>query len=99
MKVYLDNGMPHTTKTYSKVMELVEQKDIAISKERAEFNWAKIKLQIIHPQNVLLRNTRSDLNSNSVVIRMVHGDNCFLFRRCKGATDQLVRQTSVIAMC
>ena len=26
-----------------------------------------------------MRNTRSDLNSNSIVIRLDHGDNCFLF--------------------
>ena len=97
VKVYLDNGMPHTTKTYSKVMELVEQKDIRYieGKRDQEFNLGKeIKLQIIHPQNVLLRNTRSDLNSNSVVIRMIHGDNCFLFTGDaeEPTEDQLVRQ-------
>jgi len=82
VKVYLDNGMPHTTKTYEKVMALVEQKEIRYieGKRDQEFNLGKeIKLQVLHPQNVLLRNTRSDLNSNSVVIRMTHGDNCFLF--------------------
>ena len=97
VKVYLDNGMPHTTKTYAKVMELVEQKDIRYieGKRDQEFNLGKeIQLQIIHPQNILQRNTRSDLNSNSVVIRMIHGDNCFLFTGDaeEPTEDQLVRQ-------
>lgn len=82
VKVYLDNGMPHTTKTYEKVMKLVEDKEIRYieGKRDQEFNLGKeIKLQVLHPQNTLLRNTRSDLNSNSVVVRMTHGKNCFLF--------------------
>ena len=82
VKVYLDNGMPHTTKTYEKVMALIEQKEIRYieGKRDQEFNLgSEVKLQILHPQDVLLRNTRSDLNSNSVVIRMMHGKNCFLF--------------------
>ncbi len=82
IKVYLDNGMPHTTRTYEKVMALVEAKEIRYieGKRDQEFNLgSEVKLQVLHPQNVLLRNTRSDLNSNSVVIRMTHGNNCFLF--------------------
>ena len=97
VKLYLDNGLPHTTKTYAKVMELIEQKEIRYieGKRDQEFNLGKeVKLQIIHPQNILLRNTRSDLNSNSVVIRMLHGNNCFLFTGDaeEPTEDQLVRQ-------
>ena len=82
VKVYLDNGMPHTTRTYEKVMGMVEQKKIRYieAKRDQAFKLGKeIKLEVIHPQTVHLRNTRSDLNSNSVVIRMTHGKNCFLF--------------------
>ena len=78
-------------------MELVERKEIRYieGKRDQEFNLGKeVKLQIIHPQNILLRNTRSDLNSNSVVIRMIHGENCFLFTGDaeEPTEDQLVRQ-------
>ena len=39
---------------------------------------AELKLSIIHPQDKSLRGTPIS-NSNSVVVRMQHGDNCFLF--------------------
>jgi competence protein ComEC len=89
--------MPHTTKTYEKVMALVEQKEIRYieGKRDQEFGLgSEVKLQILHPQTTLLRNTRSDLNSNSVIIRMIHGDNCFLFTGdAEEPTEaQLVRQ-------
>ena len=38
-----------------------------------------IRLEILAPTEPLLRGTRSDLNSNSVVARLTHGKNCFLF--------------------
>ena len=44
VKVYLDNGLPHTTKTYAKVMELVERKEIRYieGKRDQEFNvWQR----------------------------------------------------------
>lgn len=85
VNVYLDNGLPHTTQSYSKLMRLVEKQSKAGLKYKKANNGqvfnlgAELKLSIIHPQDKSLRGTRSDLNSNSVVIRMQHGDNCFLF--------------------
>ncbi|MGC6508465.1 MAG: helix-hairpin-helix domain-containing protein [Myxococcota bacterium] len=82
VKNYMDNGLPHTTKTYEKVMGLIETKDIPYltAVNGREFNLDDgIKISVIHPQDRPLRNTRSDLNSNSVVLRLTHGDNCFLF--------------------
>jgi competence ComEA-like helix-hairpin-helix protein len=82
VKAYLDSGMSHTTRTYAKVMELVERKEIKYIEGKAGRVLRLddgIELTILHPQDTLLRNSRSDLNSNSVVIRMTHKDNCFLF--------------------
>lgn len=82
VKVYVDNELPHTTRTYEKVMTLVEQKGIRYmpAKNGQTFNLgAEVTLEILHPQDTPLKNTRSDLNSNSVIIRMTHGKNCFLF--------------------
>ena len=82
VKVYLDNGMPHTTRTYNSLMKLIEDKNVTYisAKNGRQFNLgSEVTLEILHPQDRLLRNTRSDLNSNSVVIRMLHGQNCFLF--------------------
>lgn len=81
-KVYMDNGLPHTTQTYTKVMNLVESKGIQYisAKNGQKYNLgSEITLEVWHPQDVPLKNTRSDLNSNSVVIRMMHKDNCFMF--------------------
>ena len=82
VKVYVDNELPHTTRTYEKVMDLIEKKGIRYlpAKNGQTFNLGKeVVLEVIHPQITPLKNTRSDLNSNSVVIRMTHGKNCFLF--------------------
>ena len=79
---YMDNGMTHTTLTYARTMSVVERKDIgyinAVSGRTLQLG-DEVKLSIIHPRSSPLRGTRSDLNSNSVVIRMDHKDNCFLF--------------------
>ena len=80
--VYTDNGMPHTTSAYTQVMERVEDKGITYRTAVAGqvYNLDDgIKVEIIHPQEKVLRNTRSDLNSNSVVARITHGELCFLF--------------------
>ncbi len=97
IKVYLDNGLPHTTKTYEKVMTLIEKQDIRYIEAKREqvFKLGKeVTLEILHPQDVHLKNTRSDLNSNSIVIRMTHGNNCFLFTGDaeEPTEDVLVRQ-------
>jgi len=80
--VYTDNGLPHTTSAYTQVMERVEEKAITYRTALAGqvYNLDDdIKVEILHPQERAMRNTRSDLNSNSVVARITHGDLCFLF--------------------
>ena len=79
---YMDNGMTHTTLTYSRTMGVLEQKGIgyitAVEGRTLQLG-DEVKMRIIHPRSSPLRGTRSDLNSNSVVIRLDHKDNCFLF--------------------
>jgi competence protein ComEC len=82
IKLFVDNGMSHTTRTYNRLMQIIEEKEVSYltAKNGQIFNLGnEVTLEIIHPQDKLLKNTRSDLNSNSVVIRMEHGNNCFLF--------------------
>ena len=82
VKAFLDSGMTHTTQSYQKVMKLVEEKNItyiAGKTGRILRLDDEIELKVLHPQDVFLKNTRSDLNSNSVIIRMTHKNNCFLF--------------------
>lgn len=82
VRFYFDQGMPHETGTYDEVMKLVEAKGIAYKPGRRGqvFNLDDgIKVEFLAPEDPLLRNTRSDLNSNSIVTRVTHGKNCFLF--------------------
>ena len=79
---YMDNTMTHTTLTYARTMGVVEKKEIGYvgaMKGRSFSLGPEVNLTILHPRSTMLKGTRSDLNSNSVVIRMDHKDNCFLF--------------------
>ncbi len=80
--LYLDSGLPHTTDSYASLMRALEERDVP--HRRAE--WGEvielddgITVKVLWPGNSYLRGTRSDLNSNSVVLQVDHGEDCFLF--------------------
>lgn len=83
-KVYVDNGLAHTTQTYSKLMAAIEA-DKSIAYKTAQrgqvFNLDDgAKIEVLGPDpGKVFKDTRSDLNSNSVVLKLTHGDDCFLF--------------------
>jgi len=80
-KMYVDNGQTHTTLTYKRTMVAVKASE---AEYRAGINGrtfhldTDVKLTVLHPRSNLLRGTRSDLNSNSIVIRIDHQDDCIL---------------------
>lgn len=79
---YIDSGLPHTTRTYEGVMSRVEAKNISYRTGLVGtvFNLDDgAVLEVLFPTATPLKNTRSDLNSNSVVTRLTHGSDCFLF--------------------
>ena len=82
VELYLDSGMEHTTKSYKSLMGMVDKEEVnhrpAKKGETFEFDDG-IVLTVLWPGTSYLRGTRSDLNSNSVVVRVDHFDNCFLF--------------------
>lgn len=82
-KVYVDNGMAHTTQTYESLMRAIEANPAIGYKEGKRgqvFNLDDgAKLEILLPGDTRFSNTRSDLNTNSVITRLTHGDDCFLF--------------------
>jgi competence protein ComEC len=81
VKYYFDQGMEHETGTYVEVMRIVEEKGIAYKPGRLgqKFNLDDgIRVEMLAPQDPLLKNTRSDLNSNSIITRVTHGEVCFL---------------------
>ncbi len=84
VKVYMDNGFPHTSATYTKLMEAVEAK---VSSGRTRYMTARrgqrlnfgpeAHFEVLFPEDKPLEGTRSDLNSNSIILKLVHGDVCF----------------------
>ncbi len=82
IKRYLDNGLPHTTATYRTLMGDLEEKGIAYQAAVRDtvFNLDDgARLEVLFPTGTALKNTRSDLNSNSVVVRLTHQGHCMLF--------------------
>lgn len=81
-KLYLDNGLPHTTETYTELMKLVEDRNVpyqtALTGNALRLG-TEATIEVLFPGDRALRNTRSDLNSNSVVLLLDHGDVEFLF--------------------
>lgn len=96
VRVYVDQAMPHTTATYNKVMGLVESGGAAYKPgdRGVAFNLDDgIRLELLGPAEPKLRGTRSDLNSNSVVVRVTKGDHCMLFTGdAEEPTEQMLLQ-------
>lgn len=94
-KMYVDNGLSHTTATYNTLMRTVELRGIPYKTATVGqvFNLDDgIKLEVLAPPATALRGTRSDLNANSVVLRLTHGKDCMLLTGDSEAPseDQLV---------
>lgn len=82
IRLYTDNGLPHTTATYTELMAAIEAKQIPYRGAKAGQSFSLddgIKIEVLNPREPPLSGTRSDLNANSVVLRLQHGQNCFLF--------------------
>ncbi len=80
--VFMDSGVPHTSQVYQDLMKAVEELGLAYAEaeagQRIQFG-EEASLSVLWPARAKLRGTRSDLNANSVVLRLDHGSNCFLF--------------------
>jgi beta-lactamase superfamily II metal-dependent hydrolase len=81
-RLYVDSGQSHTTAAYDGLMAIVEARDLPYQVAHTGSSIAlgpEVTLDVLLPGDTLLRDTRSDLNSNSVVLRLRHGADCFLF--------------------
>ena len=98
-KVYIDNGMTHTTAAYETLMQAVEQSGASYA--TAESGWSRtlddgIVIEFLGPPDPVLTGTRSDHNSNSVITRITHGSQCFLFTGdAEEPTEHLLRQRGI----
>jgi len=80
--LYMDNGFPHTTATYESLMSAVEELEIPYRAARKGMTLRmgdEAVFTVLLPTDTPLKDTRSDLNSNSVVMRLDHDEVSFLF--------------------
>lgn len=79
--VVLDNGHLHTTPSYERYLELIQEKGIKHISVRAGYSMeltGGIKLTFLHPYE-LLENTGSDYNNNSLVFMLKYQGVRMLF--------------------
>jgi len=78
VKQFIDSGYPHTTSTYENMLTLIDKKNIpfrtvtvgdTISLDPA------VTINVLHPKDSF----STDINTNSVVIKMTYGKITFLF--------------------
>ncbi len=74
---YMDNRLPHTTRTFQNVIDAVRTRGItylpATPGRRVELSDEAV-LTVLAPPQVHFEDTRSDHNSNSVVLWLQHGE-------------------------
>jgi len=72
----LDSAQPHTASTYIKFLKMIKSLNIKYKAGRAgdSFDLGEgVKAYILWPKNTFITGTNSDLNNNSIVIRLVYG--------------------------
>jgi len=103
VKVFSDNGLPHTTDTYRRLMTAVETRGVTYRTAIAGTVYRLddgATLEVLLPRGSYLRGTRSDLNSNSVVLRLRHYENCFLFTGdSEEPTERALLETDDLQAC
>ena len=80
--IVLDSGEPHTSFLYRQFLRLVDKKDIPfyITHEGDEVTGFKnIKILILNPPLKSFTGTNSDLNNNSLVMKIIFNQIDFLF--------------------
>jgi len=81
VKAFLDGGQEHPTPTYTHSLELVQEKGIPYQLARAGMQiqlGEGLQMRVLHPQSELLSGTDSDVNNNSIVLRLAYGQISFL---------------------
>ena len=93
-RAYIDPGIPHTTRTYERVLEAVKTHNITYyeASER-EITLGPMTFMVLPPATPLI--TRSMLNNNSAVVRMNYKNFSILFTGDieKEREDHLVKES------
>ena len=78
----IDPGLPHTSYLYKNFLKTIKKKKIPYrrAKKGQILDYLDgIKGYILHPSNPLITKTKSDLNNNSVVLKLNYNKTSFLF--------------------
>lgn len=76
-----DSGAPTSSTTYLSLLKQLSasKTKFSIVRKGQEFNYTdNIKISILAPEDPLLKNTKSDANNASIVIRLIHNKVSFL---------------------
>jgi len=81
VKAFLDGGQEHPTPAYTQCLEVIQEK--GISYQLAQLGMQiqlgeGLQMRVLHPEGELLSGTDSDVNNNSIVLRLVYGRISFL---------------------
>ena len=82
--MFIDSGDTHTSRAYERLMDAVESEGARYMTAASgkSFNLGEdVKIELLGPPTPRLEegDSRSHLNANSVIARVTHGNNCFLF--------------------
>ncbi len=76
-RYYMDPGYPHGSRAYHRLLETLEELEIPVLTGRAgrrvNLGGGSV-MEIVAPSEPLHSGTRSDVNSNSIVAHVTHGD-------------------------
>jgi len=97
----LDSGQVHTSFSYEEFLKLIEEKRIPYRIIRAGEKikgFKGVKIFALSPPPYLLEGTGSDINNNSVVLKIIHGRVSLLFTGDieREAEEQLLRYGSYL---
>ena len=79
--LYIDNGYVHTSSTYEQLMEAIESKGIkykAVIDGQTFKLGSEARLSVLAPPETFFSGSRSDVNANTVIMRLDHDDVCVM---------------------
>jgi competence protein ComEC len=82
VKQALDPGYAHGTSLQRKYLELLKTKGVKTTRARRGQRYdlqSGVQLEILAPEDPLVKGTSADANNNSVVARLTYGSTAFLF--------------------
>lgn len=106
VRAYTDPGTLHTTENFRLLMERLVARKVPVREARRGQRYKlgdDLYLDVLMPRDPLLRETRSDLNNNSVVMRLIYRGFSMLFTgdaeieaEARMIDDAILQPTSVL---